>query len=215
MTAGHGRKEAHIPTVSAAPSPPPTSQGSQDCSEWVLPVICLQLLLSPNFPTMSALSPNFPTMSPALSPPPSSQGSQDCSEWVDLRRHTSDNALRKPGQYASWPVLGPAASTPYRAFRFVLTGPTTSSTAPWAFCLSNLELYGYLTRLDAAPATAAIAGPGVGAGPAEGAGQGLAATGAGLASVPEQGAGRGLMLGVVGPGTGAGAAGVVAGAMMV
>ena len=73
------------------------------------------------------------------------------SAWVDLRRHVNDASLRKPGQYASWAVLGPAASTPYRAFRLLLEGPTTSATSPHTFCLSNLELYGYLTRLDAAP----------------------------------------------------------------
>lgn len=74
------------------------------------------------------------------------QGSVDLRTWVDLRRHTNDSSIRKPGQYAAFPVSGPAASFPYRAFRVILTGPTASPTVPWNFCLSYFELYGYLYK---------------------------------------------------------------------
>jgi hypothetical protein len=50
------------------------------------------------------------------------QGSVDGSHWVDLRRHVGDATLQLPGQYASWPVTGPAAAVPFRAFRVLLTG---------------------------------------------------------------------------------------------
>ncbi|GAX79048.1 hypothetical protein CEUSTIGMA_g6488.t1 [Chlamydomonas eustigma] len=89
------------------------------------------------------------------------QGSSEGSEWIDLRRHRSDVSIRKPGQSMSWPVLGPAASTPYQSFRILLEGPTADSTASlsysasssvlpaaaskgWNLCISNMELYGYL-----------------------------------------------------------------------
>jgi hypothetical protein len=42
------------------------------------------------------------------------QGSTDLVNWVDLERHTGDGTIKKPGQYASWPVLGPAAQAAYR-----------------------------------------------------------------------------------------------------
>lgn len=77
------------------------------------------------------------------------QGSPDCQHWVDLRRHTSDTTIRQPGQYASWPVTGPAASVPFRAFRIVLTGPTASLTNPWNLSLSYFEFYGYMHRAEA------------------------------------------------------------------
>ena len=106
---------------------------------------------------------------------------------MDLRRHRGDTSLRRPGQTASWPVLGPAASAPYRAFRLLLEGPTAgsaaagvpgtstssaaaaaafkagtagantpspASAAAFNFCISNLELYGYLHRLEAVVAPA-------------------------------------------------------------
>lgn len=52
------------------------------------------------------------------------QGSNDLQHWLDLRRHTDDTTIRLPGQYGSWPVAGPAACMPFRAFRLLLTGPT-------------------------------------------------------------------------------------------
>jgi hypothetical protein len=52
------------------------------------------------------------------------QGSNDLQHWLDLRRHADDTTIRLPGQYGSWPVSGPAACMPFRAFRLLLTGPT-------------------------------------------------------------------------------------------
>lgn len=101
-------------------------------------------------------------------------------EWVDLRRHVDDASIRRPGQMTSWPVLGPAASSPYRAFRLLLEGPTTAGGTGLAqgqghcLCVSNLELYGYLYRVESC--TDSTAGGGTSA--AEGAGA-VAATGAG------------------------------------
>ncbi|PNH11217.1 BTB/POZ domain-containing protein [Tetrabaena socialis] len=76
------------------------------------------------------------------------QGSHDLVTWADLKRHTSDTTIKVPGQYASWPVIGPAAAVPYRAFRLLLTGPNASPNpaARQNFSLSNLELYGYLHK---------------------------------------------------------------------
>jgi hypothetical protein len=75
------------------------------------------------------------------------QGSNDLQHWLDLRRHLSDSTIRLPGQYGSWPISGPAASMPFRAFRLLLLGPTQSHSSPWAFCLSHWELYGYFYKL--------------------------------------------------------------------
>jgi len=69
---------------------------------------------------------------------------------VDLRRHTDDPAFRLPGQYASWPLGGPAAMMLCRGFRLVLTGPTASAVAPWNLCLSNFEFYGLFCRVPEA-----------------------------------------------------------------
>lgn len=82
--------------------------------------------------------------------PRRAQGSNDLQHWLDLRRHDNDGSIRLPGQYASWPVSGPAAALPFRAFRLLLLGPTQSATNPWAFCLSHFELYGYFFKLDGA-----------------------------------------------------------------
>jgi hypothetical protein len=88
----------------------------------------------------------------SISPtPPNPQASNDLQHWVDLRRHIGDASIRLPGQYASWPVAGPASQLPFRAFRLLLTGPTLSATTPWNFCLSFVELYGYFYSGDAAP----------------------------------------------------------------
>ncbi len=76
------------------------------------------------------------------------QGSNDLQHWLDLRRHQWDTTIHLPGQYGSWPVTGPAASMPFRAFRLLLLGPTTSATSPWAFCLSYWELYGYFYKMQ-------------------------------------------------------------------
>ncbi|EFJ48857.1 hypothetical protein VOLCADRAFT_48365, partial [Volvox carteri f. nagariensis] len=74
------------------------------------------------------------------------QGSHDLAVWVDLKRHSNDTTIKVPGQYASWPVIGPAAAVPYRAFRLLLTAPNASPNpaSRHNFCLSNLELYGFL-----------------------------------------------------------------------
>ncbi|GFR52255.1 hypothetical protein Agub_g14789, partial [Astrephomene gubernaculifera] len=76
------------------------------------------------------------------------QGSHDLATWVDLKRHSNDTSIKLPGQYASWPVIGPAAAVPYRAFRLLLTAPNASpnSASRLNFCLSNLELYGFLHK---------------------------------------------------------------------
>jgi hypothetical protein len=82
------------------------------------------------------------------------QGSNDLQHWLDLRRHLSDSTIRLPGQYGSWPISGPVASMPFRAFRLLLLGPTQSHSNPWAFCLSHWELYGYFYKLSSTSAAA-------------------------------------------------------------
>ncbi|KAK9823236.1 hypothetical protein WJX72_001265 [[Myrmecia] bisecta] len=76
------------------------------------------------------------------------QGSHDGLSWVDLRRHLNDATIRLAGQYASWPVVGHAASAPYRMFRILLLGPNASpvASARQRICLSYIELYGYFHR---------------------------------------------------------------------
>jgi hypothetical protein len=71
------------------------------------------------------------------------QGSADGKSWRDLRVHENDRTMCKPGQFASWPIVGPNALLPFRYFRVVLTGPTTDATNLWNFCICYLELYGY------------------------------------------------------------------------
>ncbi|KAK4434125.1 BTB/POZ domain-containing protein [Sesamum alatum] len=71
------------------------------------------------------------------------QGSMDGNNWTNLRVHENDETMCKPGQYASWPIVGPNALLPFRFFRAVLTAPTTDTTNPWSFCICFLELYGY------------------------------------------------------------------------
>ncbi len=74
--------------------------------------------------------------------PNSMQGSRDLEGWTTLRSHVNDTSISMPGQFASWPVFGHAASAPYRAFRLLLIGPSAGD--PHTLALSNLELYGYL-----------------------------------------------------------------------
>ncbi|KAG2440290.1 hypothetical protein HXX76_004401 [Chlamydomonas incerta] len=76
------------------------------------------------------------------------QGSHDLTNWVDLKRHANDTTVKVPGQYASWPVIGPAAATPYRAFRLLLTAPNASPNpaSRYNFCLSNVEFYGFMYK---------------------------------------------------------------------
>lgn len=110
----------------------------------------------------------------------SPQASNDLQHWVDLRRHIGDATLKLPGQYASWPVSGPASHMPFRAFRLLLAGPTLSATTPWNFCLSQVEFYGYFFR----------AGGGGGAGSAASSGGSVAnAGGTGSGSVSGAGGG--------------------------
>jgi hypothetical protein len=77
------------------------------------------------------------------------QGSQDGVMWSDLRRHDGDRTLNLPGQYASWPVGGAAATTAYRYFRVYLLAPNEESMNPHILCLSYLELYGNFYREEA------------------------------------------------------------------
>ncbi len=67
---------------------------------------------------------------------------------MDLKRHANDTTVKVPGQYASWPVIGPAAATPYRAFRLLITGPNASPNpaSRHNFCLSNVEFYGFMYK---------------------------------------------------------------------
>ncbi|KAL5778348.1 hypothetical protein ACOSP7_011274 [Xanthoceras sorbifolium] len=71
------------------------------------------------------------------------QGSLDGRTWTNLRVHENDQTMCKPGQFASWPIIGPNALLPFRFFRVVLTGPTADSSNPWNLCICFLELYGY------------------------------------------------------------------------
>ncbi|XP_050157203.1 BTB/POZ domain-containing protein At2g30600 isoform X2 [Malus sylvestris] len=71
------------------------------------------------------------------------QGSLDGKTWTNLRAHENDQTICKPGQFASWPVIGQNALLPFRFFRVVLTGPTADASNPWNFCICFLELYGY------------------------------------------------------------------------
>ncbi|KAG2483203.1 hypothetical protein HYH03_017937 [Edaphochlamys debaryana] len=106
------------------------------------------------------------------------QGSNDLVTWVDLKRHAGDTSIKLPGQYASWPVIGPAAAVPYRAFRLLLTAPNASPNpaSRHNLCLSNLEFYGFLHKgggaaaaATAAAATAAESGAASGSGAEAGA----------------------------------------------
>ncbi|CAI9117091.1 OLC1v1018421C1 [Oldenlandia corymbosa var. corymbosa] len=71
------------------------------------------------------------------------QGSSDGKNWTNLRVHEDDETLCKPGQFASWPIIGPSALLQLRFFRIILTAPTTDDTNPWNCCICYLELYGY------------------------------------------------------------------------
>ncbi len=74
------------------------------------------------------------------------QGSQDGVAWNDLRRHDGDRTLNLPGQYASWPVGGNAATTAYRYFRIYLLAPNGEAANPHRVSLSYFELYGNFYR---------------------------------------------------------------------
>jgi hypothetical protein len=74
------------------------------------------------------------------------QGSNDAAAgWTDLRAHRDDAAVKRPAQFASWPLQCRAAGG-YRHFRLLLTGPTASEHPPERHCLSlcGVELYGSL-----------------------------------------------------------------------
>jgi len=83
------------------------------------------------------------------------QGSEDGVTWSDLRCHEGDRTLNLPGQYASWPVGGAAATTAYRYFRIRLIAPNGEAANPHRLCLSYIELYGnfYREGEDAAAST--------------------------------------------------------------
>jgi len=69
------------------------------------------------------------------------QGSMDGRNWTSLRVHDDDPTICHPGQFASWPIVGPAALLPFRFFRVALTGPAAGCA--WNLCICFLELYGY------------------------------------------------------------------------
>ncbi|KAK2999675.1 hypothetical protein RJ639_023754 [Escallonia herrerae] len=71
------------------------------------------------------------------------EGSSDGRNWTSLRVHENDPTMCKPGQFASWPIVGPNALLPFRFFRVILTAPTTADSNPWTFCICFFELYGY------------------------------------------------------------------------
>lgn len=71
------------------------------------------------------------------------EGSSDGKTWTNLREHVNDQTICKPGQFASWPIIGPNALLPFRFFRVILTGPTMDAQDPWNFCICFIELYGY------------------------------------------------------------------------
>ncbi|RCV19754.1 hypothetical protein SETIT_4G001000v2 [Setaria italica] len=74
------------------------------------------------------------------------QGSMDGRNWTSLRVHEEDATICHPGQFASWPVVGPPALLPFRFFRVALTGPAAGGSVSnaWNLCICFLELYGYL-----------------------------------------------------------------------
>ncbi|CAD6338097.1 unnamed protein product [Miscanthus lutarioriparius] len=69
------------------------------------------------------------------------QGSMDGRNWTSLRVHDDDPTICHPGQFASWPIVGPAALLPFGFFRVALTGPAAGCT--WNLSICFLELYGY------------------------------------------------------------------------
>ncbi|PUZ62618.1 hypothetical protein GQ55_4G371500 [Panicum hallii var. hallii] len=72
------------------------------------------------------------------------QGSMDGRNWTSLRVHDGDATICHPGQFASWPIVGPPALLPFRFFRVALTGPAAGSVSnAWNLCICFLELYGY------------------------------------------------------------------------
>lgn len=73
------------------------------------------------------------------------EGSEDGEVWLELSRHVNDRTLKKPGQYATWPICHPISTLSCSSFRLVLTGPSSSESRAEELCLSNLELYGYLS----------------------------------------------------------------------
>ncbi|XP_078430629.1 BTB/POZ domain-containing protein isoform X2 [Wolffia australiana] len=71
------------------------------------------------------------------------QGSLDMETWTNLRVHENDQSICKPGQFSSWPVIGPSALLPFRFFRIITTGPTADASNPLNLCICFIELYGY------------------------------------------------------------------------
>lgn len=69
------------------------------------------------------------------------EGSMDGRNWTSLRVHEDDQTICQPGQFASWPITGPAALLPFRFFRITMTGPAAGCS--WNLCICFLELYGY------------------------------------------------------------------------
>lgn len=82
------------------------------------------------------------------------QGCRDAAAgcWMDLSVHEQDASLQMPGQCHSWPVTGPASRYPFRLLRVVQTlSSAPHLTQAGALSLSNMELYGWLTRTEAGP----------------------------------------------------------------
>ena len=72
------------------------------------------------------------------------QGCNEGQDWMTLRCHSNDQAIKLPGQYASWPVTSHAAMLPYQMFRLLLTGCNAGRNNN--MCLSYMEFYGYVLR---------------------------------------------------------------------
>ncbi|CAH9145285.1 unnamed protein product [Cuscuta epithymum] len=71
------------------------------------------------------------------------QGSGDGVNWTNLIEHKEDQTICKPGQFASWPVIGSGPLFPFRFFRILMTGPSADEVDIWNCSICFLELYGY------------------------------------------------------------------------
>ncbi len=60
---------------------------------------------------------------------------------MDLKIHINDETITHPGQVAHWAIFGKNASSAFRYFRVITTGPSSTRTNSFALC--GIELYGY------------------------------------------------------------------------
>jgi len=70
------------------------------------------------------------------------QGSRDNSSWITLRVHENDTSLDQDSHLATWKIPEKVDAGPYRFFRILQTGPTSSGTM--FLVLSFIEFYGTL-----------------------------------------------------------------------